>query len=154
MPALLTRMSRPPNFDSKKAASASTSDSLMTSSFIPCASTPSAFNLSAAAFAFASSLAPKTTVTPCCPSWRAISKPSPLFAPVINATLFLFISAPSLAGPLRFPLVLECSDALARVLRHRQQADLPFAERDRLFERHRAHCLHRVKAAPQRGGPG
>ena len=34
----------------------------------------------------------------------------------------------------------------------RQQADLPFAERDRLLEGHRAHRLHRVQAAPQRGG--
>ena len=56
------------------------------------------------------------------------------------------------ARSLRFPLFLECGQALARVLGLGQQADLPFAERDRLFEGHRAHRLHRIKPAAQGGG--
>src|SRR5579875_1139087 len=56
---------------------------------------PSFFSIAAAVSLFARSRAPTSTVIPCLPNCRAVSKPSPLFAPVIRATfLTVFITSP------------------------------------------------------------
>ncbi len=43
-------------------------------------------------FPFLASRAPSSTVIPLRPSWRAVSSPMPLLAPVINAVFLLFIN--------------------------------------------------------------
>src|SRR6516162_10011257 len=50
-------------------------------------SAPSARRDLATASPFSASREPITTLTPCLPSWRAVSRPMPRFPPVINATL-------------------------------------------------------------------
>src|ERR1700722_1187129 len=46
------------------------------------------------------SRAPASTVTPRAPSWRAVSKPIPLLAPVTRA---IVVSTPPTLGPARAP---------------------------------------------------
>ena len=66
-PALLTRMSSRPNCDRKNSGRASRSAASVTSSLTVCASMPSSFSVSAAAWPFWVSREPRTTVMPCLP---------------------------------------------------------------------------------------
>ncbi len=95
IPALFTRMSSWPYSASVQAAAFRTLSSLTTSSSTERASAPPSRNATSAAWPSASSRAPTSTVTPAAPSWRAVSNPIPLFAPVIRA-IFVVVMAVTL----------------------------------------------------------
>src|SRR5215470_2846346 len=85
VPALLTRMSRRPYSASIHSAARWTDLASVTSSWTKWASAPPSRRARSAARPRSSSRAPASTVTPCAPSWRAVSNPIPLLAPVIRA---------------------------------------------------------------------
>src|SRR5262249_41936670 len=68
---------------------------------------PAALSRAAASRPFASSRLPRTTAMPSSPSPRAVSKPIPLFAPVMNATLsclaMVVLLSPAAAVSVRDP---------------------------------------------------
>src|SRR5580704_17360427 len=85
MAALLTRMSRRPYSRSIQSAASCADLASVTSSGTNRASAPPSRRARSAATPRASSRAPASTVTPRAPSWRAVSSPIPLLAPVIRA---------------------------------------------------------------------
>src|SRR5690348_344978 len=85
MPALLTRMSSRPYWWSTQSAASRADFGSVTSSRTNRASAPPSRSARSASRPRAWSRAPASTVTPRAPSWRAVSRPIPLLAPVIRA---------------------------------------------------------------------
>lgn len=96
MPALLISTSRRWPNASIAAAAAAVFSRRPRSSSTACASMPSPRSF-AAASPSVGLRAPRKTVSPAFPNWRAISRPMPLFAPVTSAILFDEVCMPLLS---------------------------------------------------------
>src|SRR4029077_18922467 len=94
IPALLTRMSSRPYSRSTQSAASRADFGSVTSSRTNRASAPASRSARSASRPRSSSRAPASTVNPRAPSWRAVSSPIPLLAPVIRA--IVVVMAPTL----------------------------------------------------------
>src|SRR5262249_21412049 len=97
---------------------------------------PSSRSFAAATSPFLESRDPRTTTIPCLPSSRAVSKPRPRLAPVMNATFpfsfsfFIFVSFSFLEGIGSVHEQTDVGEVIHRAKEHEQAAGDGPAETD------------------------